>query len=125
MQHIIDGLRDSNGAPATNLAFVFADVGCGVSPDHITQLKALTRDRRLLDKDIPDEKLSRRAAPWLQVQRVFGWVMNSENLTRCFWRPYQEAEFWRRGGFPCEVAPKLSRKAVNPTVQELTLRFHS
>lgn len=128
MQRIIDGLRKPEGGLATNLAFVFADPGCGVAPGHIEQLKHFTRERRLLDKDTPAAMVSRTVAPWLQVDEVFGFVMNSENITRCFWRPYQEAEFWRRGGFQCAAASKSKAshraRAVPASVQCLSDRFH-
>jgi len=125
MDIIMSGLVcPSTGAPRTNLAFVFLDVHCGIPADTVALLKRLTHERRMLDKGIDAD---RTHAPWLQVDRTFGWIMRSENLTRCFWRPYQEGEFWRRAGFFC---PKVSKpkdalkKWVNPAVQSLGEAFH-
>lgn len=113
--------------PRTNLAFVFADIGCGIAPGYVQRLKDVTRRRRSLDKAVPPQLVGRTRAPWLLVQPIFGWVMRSENLTRCFWRPYQEPEFWRRAGFPCPrtVRPKgpSGNRWVNPMVRPLMRDF--
>lgn len=44
---------------------------------------------------------------------------------RGFWRPYQEAEFWRRAGFHCTGGPRLNLqrsggKRVNPSIRRLS-----
>jgi len=109
---LVSGLQDttanseSSWKPSTNLAYIFADVGCGLSSDRVLALKELTRARRTIDKSVPPPLVGRLRAPWLQIDNVFGWIMRSENLTRCFWRPYQEPVFWRRAGFRCPVAKK-------------------
>lgn len=127
MDHLVDGLQDDDGSPCTNLAFVFADVGCGVSRENEARLKDLTRHRRLLDKELAPKEVGRTHGPWLDAEKVFGFVMRSENLTRCFWRPYQEAAFWRNAGFPCPTVDKPAnalKKWVNPAIQPLCLGFH-
>jgi hypothetical protein len=127
MECLLRGLSGIEDSPRSNLAFVFADVGCGVSAEHVARLKQLTRARRLLDKALPVEKIDRTHAPWLETDKVFGWVMRSENLTRCFWRPYQEADFWRRAGFDCQKVSKPDnclKKWVNPAVTPLSQSFH-
>eukprot|EP00434_Breviolum_minutum_P007786 symbB.v1.2.006872.t1/scaffold382.1/size215954/6 len=114
--------------PTSNLAFSFADMGCGLKAAQISRLKDLTRRRRLLDKSLSFEKVDRTHAPWLDIPRVFGLVMRSKSLTKCFWRPYQEAEFWRRAGFHCTgCAGRVHRsggKRVNPSIRRLTTAMH-
>ncbi|CAE7455597.1 unnamed protein product [Symbiodinium sp. CCMP2592] len=93
----------------------------------VARLKALTRERRLLDKAISSTKVDRTHAAWLDIPRVFGLVMRSKNLTKCFWRPYQEGEFWRRAGFHCSglrLLPDSAGKRVNPAIQRLTNALH-
>jgi len=127
MEHLLNGLSDENDGPTSNLAFVFADVGCGVSPGHVSRLKQLTRTRRVLDKALPPESIDRTHGPWLQADKVFGWLMRSENITRCFWRPYQEADFWRRAGFSCGKVAKpenAMKRWINPGVRPYCVSFH-
>lgn len=118
------GLEETR-EPSSNLAFSFADQGCGLKVHQISRLKDLTRRRRLFDKALSWGKVDRTHAPWLDIPRVFGMVMRSKNLTKCFWRPYQEAEFWRRAGFHCTGGPRLNLqrsggKRVNPSIRRLT-----
>eukprot|EP00435_Cladocopium_sp_Y103_P005428 s3602_g1.t2 len=126
---------EEQGEPSSNLAFSFADQGCGLKVQQISRLKDLTRRRRLLDKALSWGKVDRSLggvrthAPWLDIPRVFGMVMRSKNLTKCFWRPYQEAEFWRRAGFHCTGGPRLNLqrsggKRVNPSIRRLTTAMH-
>eukprot|EP00439_Symbiodinium_sp_Y106_P032129 s8401_g3.t2 len=115
------------GVPLSNLAFTFIDKGCGINERQVARLKALTRERRLLDKAISSTKVDRTHAAWLDIPRVFGLVMRSKNLTKCFWRPYQEGEFWRRAGFHCSglrLLPDSAGKRVNPAIQRLTNALH-
>mmetsp|Transcript_19566 Transcript_19566/g.42783 ORF Transcript_19566/g.42783 Transcript_19566/m.42783 type:complete len:451 (+) Transcript_19566:29-1381(+) len=132
LDRLVEGLeRPPEGGeadiPGTNVAFAFLDVGCGASPEHVARVKQITHKRRTLDKAIPAECISRTQAPWLDSARNFGWVMRSENLTRCFWRPYQEPTFWRRAGFDCPKVPRpedAPRRWVNPAMRPLAQAFH-
>ncbi|CAJ1442082.1 unnamed protein product [Effrenium voratum] len=125
---ILSSLEEtSTRALTSNLAFTFADEGCGVDKAHIAKLKRLTRQRRLLDKALSPDKVDRTHAPWLDIPRVFGMVVRSKNLTKCFWRPYQEAEWWRRAGFHCsgaQVAIQNPGKCVNPSIRRLATALH-
>ncbi|KAF4750440.1 hypothetical protein FOZ62_006495, partial [Perkinsus olseni] len=89
-------------------------------------IKDTTRRRRCADKKLLPRQVDRLHGAWLQPES-FEWIMSSENLTRCFWRPYQERLFWERMGFKVPVVKKGvndPNKWVNYYVQELTKRFH-
>ena len=129
--NVLDGflksLEGPAGTPLSNLAFTFIDKGCGINDRQVARLKNMTRQRRLLDKSISSTKVDRTHAPWLDIPRVFGLVMRSKNLTKCFWRPYQEGEFWRRAGFHCaglRGSSQSAGKRVNPAIQRLTTALH-
>ncbi|CAE7806756.1 unnamed protein product [Symbiodinium sp. CCMP2456] len=127
LEVLLRGLEGPKGVPLSNLAFTFIDKGCGINERQVARLKALTRERRLLDKAISSTKVDRTHAAWLDIPRVFGLVMRSKNLTKCFWRPYQEGEFWRRAGFHCSglrLLPESAGKRVNPAIQRLTNALH-
>ena len=127
LEGLLKGLEGPAGAPLSNLAFTFIDKGCGINERQVVRLKNLTRKRRLLDKAISSNKIDRTHAPWLDIPQVFGLVMRSKNLTKCFWRPYQEGEFWRRAGFHCSGLRgqlQSAGKRVNPAIQRLTTAFH-
>lgn len=129
LERIINGLEGPGPEKRllSNLAFVFIDRGCGIDAEHVAKLKSLTRRRRMLDKQLPSRQVGRTHAPWLDVPRVFGMVMHSKNLTKCFWRPYQEPDFWRRAGFNCNSARKPTAapgRWVNPALRRLTATLH-
>ncbi|CAE7483900.1 unnamed protein product [Symbiodinium natans] len=124
---LLKGIEGPSGAPLSNLAFTFIDKGCGINERQVAKLKCLTRQRRLLDKALSSTKVDRTHAAWLDIPHVFGLVMRSKNLTKCFWRPYQEGEFWRRAGFHCSglrLQSQSAGKRVNPAIQRLTTALH-
>lgn len=130
-RHASEEQDKERSGPCTNLAFAFIDVGCGVSQKHVARVKTITKEHRMLDKALAEANPScvgRRCAPWLDIDTVFGMVMRSENLTRCFWRPYQEPLFWRRAGFHCpkvQKPPGAFNKWVHPALRPLQERFHT
>ncbi|KAF4657663.1 hypothetical protein FOL47_008361 [Perkinsus chesapeaki] len=112
--------------PPTNLAFVFLDAALGLTNTQIQDIKETTKRRRSADKKLLPQQVDRLHGAWLMPE-CFEWVMASENLTRCFWRPYQERLFWERMGFKVPMVKKGvndPKKWVNYYVQELTKRFH-
>ena len=135
--------------PATAVAFTFVDAKMGVSEAAIRRIKDATHRRRIYDKARAVYAAYRynavlaaqgstvcdamRAAnehlktnSWLHYSNHH-WILSNENITRCFWRPYQERAFWMLAGYDvlfiststAGKEPRARQKWVNPIVQKL------